>query len=133
MWTLSSLSLAIILFTSAYLIGLGLLSIGKPHLAARFLLGFAQTAKRHYLELMLRTLIGGALIYYSTAMLFATGVEYVGWGLVGTTFLMTLTPWRLHQRFAQKFVPYANRHLKLIGGASFLFGSCLLIAVRLFE
>lgn len=133
MQILSSLSFAIIFITGAYLIGFGALSVVKPDLAARFLLGFVRTAKLHYLELVLRVLIGSALINYSPVMLFATWVEYAGWVLVGTSFLMALAPWRLHQRFAQKFVPYANRYLKLVGYASFFLGIFSWASLRFIE
>ena len=133
MQLLNSLSFSLIFLTGAYFFCFGILSIFRSNLAARFLLGFATTAKLHYLELLIRLAIGAALIQYGPAMLFANLVEVFAWTLIGTTTCIIIVPWRLHHRFAQKFVPYANRYLKPIGVISISLGVSVWTSLGLFQ
>jgi len=55
-------------------------------------------------------------------MLFSDLFVIFGWILVVTTIGLFAVPWRWHRRFAQWGVPSAARNLKLVAGASFVFG-----------
>lgn len=57
------LTIAIIISAAMYFITLGCAAISKPNIAARFLLGFAENPKVHYLELFMRLIVGFALMH----------------------------------------------------------------------
>jgi uncharacterized protein YjeT (DUF2065 family) len=118
----NAIAIVLIFLTGAYFLLLGLAALFRPIFAARFLLGFANNAAVHYLELFLRLAIGYALVHHSSTMRFASIVELFGWILIGTTACLFLLPWRWHRDFARKVVPYANRYLKLIGIVSLMLG-----------
>ena len=130
---LDSLSFLLVFIAGGYLIFLGGLSTFRPALTARFLLGFADNAKLHYLELTVRLAIGWALLHQSSSMLFAKWMEVIAWILLGTTACLLLLPWRWHRNFAQLVVPYANRYLTLMGIVSLVLGLGLLTSLRLFH
>lgn len=123
---LNFLAIALIVLTAVYFILLGIVALLKPTMAARFLLGFANSAAMHYLELFLRMAIGFALIHQSTNMLFADVYWSFGWLLVATTACLFLLPWQWHRKFTNKVVPYANTYLALIGITSLVLGMLIL-------
>lgn len=129
---LHTIAAVLIFLTGAYFLLLGVVSLVKPVLAARFLLGFADSAAVHYLELFIRLAIGLALIHHSSAMLFSNIYELFGWILIGTTAAVLLLPWRWHRDFAKKVVPYANRFLTWIGVISLSLGISMWVSLRLF-
>jgi hypothetical protein len=122
------LASALVLLTGLYLLGLGALSLAAPEKASRFLLGFANSATGHYLELLIRFLVGAAFLLHSRHMLYSAVFALFGWVLIGTTAVLAVVPWRWHQRFAQRSVPQALRHLKLVAIASLLLGGTVLAA-----
>lgn len=117
-----------VLLTGLYLVGLGVLSLAAPAQAGRFLLGFANSATGHYLELLVRLLVGGAFLLHSPQMAFSAVFAAFGWVLLITTAVLILVPWQWHQRFAERSVPQALRHLKLVALASLLLGGSVLAA-----
>ncbi|TXI90888.1 MAG: hypothetical protein E6Q34_08195 [Burkholderiaceae bacterium] len=129
---LNIVSYAVCLLLGAYLIAFGVFAILKPKSAANFLLGFAQNAQLHYLELFVRFTIGWGLIHQSSTMLGSGVVNFVGWTLVGTTTGLSVVPWRWHRRFAQRTVPYANRYLTSISVFSILLGILVWISLPAF-
>jgi len=125
------LALALVLLTGLYLIGLGAVSLFHPARAARFLGGFASSARTHYIELVMRLSAGGALVVYAPRMRFSGAFALAGWVLIVTTAALLAVPWRWHHRFARWAVPQAIPHLRLIAAASFLFGGLVLACVIL--
>lgn len=123
---INRLSSILVLLTGFYLIGLALVVLLSPARATRFLGGFASSAFTHYLELVLRLIAGVAVLLYAPQMLFSSFFVIFGWILVVTTVGLFAVPWQWHQRFAQRGVPYATRNLKLVAGASFVFGGFVL-------
>jgi hypothetical protein len=117
--------------TGLYLIGFALVMLRAPALATRFLGGFASSAFTHYLELLLRLIAGVAILLYAPQMLFSNFFAIFGWILVVTTVCLFAVPWQWHQRFAQWGVPYATRNLKLVAGASFVFGGFVITSLIL--
>ncbi len=126
---ISVFALTLVSLAGIYLIGLGALSFFAPGLAARFLLGFAGSVGVHYLELMVRLMIGGAFLMHSPRMAFPGAFSAFGWVLVVTTSVLFLVPWHWHRRLAQASVTRAIRFLNLIAVASLLFGSLIIGAV----
>ena len=122
-------ALLVVVGVGLYLLGLGLAALLAPGLASRFLLGFASSARAHYAELLVRVLVGGSLMV-AAPRLAASGVWAVFGGvLVATSLVMLCLPWRWHQRFAQRSVPAALRHVAWVGVGALAAGAGLLGAV----
>ncbi len=117
--------------TGIYLIGLAVVLLLSPARASQFLGGFASSAFTHYLELVLRLIVGGAILLSAPGMLFSGFFVILGWILVVTTVGLFAVPWQWHQRFAQWGVPYATRNTRLVAVASFVFGGFVLASVIL--
>ena len=126
---MSYLAYVIICCAVTYLLLLGVGAFTRPAGTARFLGAFAQTLPAHFLELALRVAVGAALIIRSPAMHFAQGVAVFGWILVGTSVLIALMPWRLHQRFARWSVPLATRRMRFLGVGATVAGLVVLYAL----
>ncbi len=126
---IEALALTVVVLTGLYFITLAAVSLFMPAQANRFLLGFAGSALTHYTELILRFVVGSALVLHAPRMLFAGAFTLFGWVLLVTTAGLFLIPWRWHHRFAQKAVPKAARHITLVGSASFAIGGLILAAV----
>lgn len=124
------LTVAIIISAAMYFITLGCAAISKPNIAARFLLGFAENPKVHYLELFLRLIVGFALMHHSDKMQFANISSFFAWVLIISTICLLVLPWRWHYRFAKKTVPYANRYLGIIGISSLGIGIFLIYSMN---
>lgn len=126
---LEFLALAIVVLTGLYFIVLGAVSLLAPARANRFLLGFADSPSTHYIELLLRFVVGGAFLFHAPRMPLSSIFNMFGWVLIVTTGCLLLVPWRWHRRFAQQAVPRAVRYIALIGLASLLIGGFILAAV----
>jgi hypothetical protein len=127
---LDTLTFAVVLLVGAYLVALAATAFLAPSRAAAFLLGFARTARTHYVELALRGLAGGAFVWQGPQMRFSSAFAGFGWVLVLTTAGLTLVPWRWHRAFAQRAVPYAVRYPPLLGVAALLLGGLVLAGLR---
>ncbi|OGT56122.1 MAG: hypothetical protein A3E01_17820 [Gammaproteobacteria bacterium RIFCSPHIGHO2_12_FULL_63_22] len=123
------LALAVVVLAGLYFIVLAAASLFFPALAGRFLLGFATSAFKHYAEMSLRVAVGIALIVQAPRMLFSSAFSLFGWLLLVTTAGLLLVPWQWHQRFAQRVVPMATRHITLVGLVSLVLGGLMLVAV----
>lgn len=121
--------LTIVLAAAAYLVVLGGTALFRPAQAERFLGGFATTQTLHFVELALRTVAGAAFVISAPRLALGEVVAALGWVLVGTSLVLALVPWRLHQRFAAWSVPQALRYLPLIGIASLAGGLGLIASV----
>ncbi len=128
---LNSLALITILLAGLYLIALAIVSFLKPAKASSFLLGFASSVPVHYLELIIRLVVGAAFVLHAPLMMFSEIFTIFGWILIGTTACLFVVPWQWHHRFAQRAVPYALRYLKLVAVCSFILGVLIIIyAIR---
>ena len=126
---LLAIAKAVLLVVALFFLVLGLLALARPSAAKRFLLGFATSASKHYVELSLRLLAGGAMLAAAPHSAQAMGLTVFGWLLIGTTLVMALVPWRTHRQFAQASVPQALRFLPMIGVSSFVLSGWLLWSV----
>ena len=117
---------AIVLLASLFFLALGAVSLVRPAIARSFLLGFANTALKHYAELLARTIVGGSLLLVARDPAYSTALSAFGWLLIGTTAVMAVVPWRVHDRFARSAVPKALRFLPLMGITSLVIGALLL-------
>lgn len=116
----------IIVAVAIYLLALGAIALYRPTTARGFLLGFADTAPKHYAELIARLLAGGSLLIIAGDSAYSVMLAVSGCILIVSTTLMALMPWRLHNRFARFAVPKALRFLPLIGVSSLILGGLLL-------
>jgi len=123
------LATAVVLLAGLYLACLGAVSLAAPALARRFLLGFARSRARHYLELAVRLFVGGAFLMCAPVVRFPLAFTAFGWAIVITTVGLALVPWRWHRRFAQQAVPRVLQYLPLLGLASLLLGGFVLFAL----
>lgn len=123
------MALAIVVAAGAFLTALGAASLFAPTHASRFLLGFASSPGKHYAELGLRFLAGGAFVLAAPYVILPAAFSVFGWVLVATTAGLLLVPWRWHQGFAQRAVPGALRFLPLVGASSVALGVLVLLAV----
>jgi hypothetical protein len=120
----------LVLLAGLYLVALGAAAWVVPQRAARFLNGFAESPGRHYAELGLRLLVGGAFVLHAPGMRFPAAFTLFGWLLVGTTVALLLVPWTWHRRFARQAVPVAVAHLRLLAAGSLVLGGAVLAALR---
>lgn len=116
----------ILFLAGLYLLLLGIACIFAPVIAKRFLLGFAGSASKHYLEIGLRMIVGIAMIIQAQHLAYSTAFTVFGWMLVGTTAVLLVIPWRWHQRFAEKVLPRVTRSLPLMGVVSVVMGASLI-------
>lgn len=123
------LALAIVVLAGLYLLALGAASLAVPVQASRFLLGFASTQAVHFAELLLRIVVGAALVLAAPRLFLPSAFDVFGWILIVTTVCLLLVPWRWHRRFAQHVVPTAVRYIKPVGVASLALGGVILAAV----
>ena len=121
-------AMAIVLLSAIFLIILACLSLFTPKHAIRFLGGFASSAKTHYLEMIIRLIVGTAFIINAQNMLYSKVFLIFGWLLVGSTAILILLPWRWHNLFGQKIASPVIQQAWLIGIGSFLLGSFIAFA-----
>ena len=122
-------SLFVVAVLGLFFVLLGLAALFFPARASRFLLGFAKTAKRHYAELAVRFIAGGALIFAAPQLPGTKILALFGWVLLVTTLVMLVIPWRKHQQFAHHSVTQAIKFIGIIGMCSTIIGVLLLTAV----
>ena len=125
---LNQLALVVVCVAGLYFVTLAAVAFFAPALARRFLLGFAAAPALHYLELVLRLVVGSAFVLHAPATRFPAAFAVVGWILVATTVVLLFVPWHWHRRFAERSVPSALRHLPLLAVGSLLLGGLVLLA-----
>ena len=120
---LNALALLVVALAGIYFIALSALSLAAPERASHFLMGFASSAPAHYVELLVRVVVGLAFIAQAPFAPFPAPFAIFGWLLVGTSAALFLVPWRWHRSFAQRAVPQALRHLPLVAAVSLALGT----------
>ncbi len=123
------LALAVVMIVGVYFVVLGVAALFAPEMAKRFLLGFANSPRKHYGEMLARLIIGGAFLILAPRLPFSALFSVFAWLLIVTTACLLLVPWQWHQRFAQRTVPQAIRHITLIGLCALLLGGSILVAI----
>ncbi len=116
----------ILVVVAIFFLLLGLIALIRPSIAGRFLLGFAGSALKHYVELGVRFVVGGAMLVVAPHSTYSVALTVFGWLLIVTTAVMAVVPWRVHRRFAETAVPKALRFLPMIGVSSLVLGGLLL-------
>jgi len=123
---LDTIYFLVVALTGAYFMALSVVAIVAPSRASAFLMGFASSMTAHYAELLVRAAVGLAFISQAADAPFPASFTVFGWLLVATSFALFLVPWRWHRSFAQRTIPQALRHLRLVALASFFAGGFVL-------
>ncbi|WP_231728925.1 alpha/beta hydrolase [Alishewanella sp. WH16-1] len=123
------LALLLVSLTGGYLVVLGVLALFRPRQAQSFLLGFASSARLHYLEMVIRLLVGLAFIHSAEYVVSTAAFTGFGWLLLLTSLPLLLLPWQWHRRFATQAVNACRRYLVLIGVSALVLGVAILLAV----
>jgi hypothetical protein len=111
------------------LIGFTGVALAKPAITERFLARFASSARTHYVEQVLRLLVGAALVVRSPAMWQPSAFWLIGWAIVVSSAALMLFPWRWHHRFGERARPIVVRYLSLYAVGCLAFGVLLLYGV----
>lgn len=125
---IENLALALVATAGVFVASIGVVSLVAPARASRFLLGFASSPSKHYAELAIRFLVGGAFLIAAPRAMWPVALCAFGWVLIGTTAVLLLVPWHWHHRFARSAVPQALRFLPLVGVASVVLGALIVWA-----
>jgi hypothetical protein len=125
---IQSIAQILVLLSALFLFFLACLSLFTPKHAVRFLGGFASSAKAHYLEMIVRLIVGAAFVINAPTMLYSKVFMVFGWLLVGSTVILILLPWRWHQVFGQKIASPVIGKTWLIGIGSLLLSAAIFFA-----
>ena len=112
-----------------YLISLLIITLVKKQWVINYLSSFAGSAKAHYLEQLLRLIVGLALLVYSGEMLFPDAFRLFGWVIIVTTILLLIMPWKWHNRFGKWAIPFVTRNLSLYAVSAAIMGLVMLYCV----
>lgn len=104
-------------------------AFAKPASAERFLTAFASSARTHYVEQVVRLVVGAALVVRSPIMWQPKMFWLVGWAIVVSSAVLLCVPWKWHHRLGERVLPLLLRHLRVYAVGSFLFGALLLYGV----
>jgi hypothetical protein len=86
----------------------------KPK-AINFLNAFVKTPRHHFLEQILRLIVGTAIIVQAPNMAFSELFGIFGWVIIITSLMLIGLPWRWHQNFARKVIPTVIKYIHLYG------------------
>ena len=104
-------------------------AFAKPAIAERFLTAFATSARTHYVEQVVRLLIGAALVVRSPIMWQPKMFWLVGWAIFVSSAVLLCVPWQWHHRLGERVLPLLVRHIRLYAVGPFAFGALLLYGV----
>jgi hypothetical protein len=123
---LEAVAMLVVAGSGLFLASIGAMSFVAPAQVKAFLLGFAATPFRHYLELMLRAVAGLAFVAVAPTLPASQAYFAAGTILLVTTAIMLAVPWRVHRVFAQRSVPEALVYLPVIGISALIVGCTVL-------
>ena len=105
------------------------MALAKPAIAEGFLTAFASSARTHYVEQVVRLVVGTALVVRSPIMWQPKMFWLVGWAIVVSSAVLLCVPWQWHHRLGERVLPLLVRYLRLYAVASLAFGALLLYGV----
>ena len=104
-------------------------AFAKPASAERFVTAFASSARTHYVEQVIRLLVGTALVARSPVMWQPKAFCLVGWAIVASSAVLLCVPWQWHHRLGERVLPMLVRHLRWYAAGSVAFGALVLYGV----
>ena len=90
------LSGSVMVIFGLYLISLLVITILNKTIAVSYFSSFASSARAHYLEQILRLIVGMAMLSFSKSMLYAQFFELFAWIIILSTIVLILIPWTWH-------------------------------------
>lgn len=126
---MSVVAAAVVVAFGLCLVAFPAVAFARPASAERFLASFASSARAHYVEQVVRVLVGAALVVRSPNMWRPGMFWLVGWAIVVSSAVLLCVPWQWHHRLGERVRPLLVRYLGLYAAGSFAFGSLLLYAV----
>ncbi len=93
----------LIIFSAFWLIVVGVFMLVNPNIALRYIGKFASTSLIHYLELVLRLILGVSLIFFADLSKSPMTLDLFGAILIGTTAILFFVPRKLHVKLANFF------------------------------
>ena len=111
------------------LITLLIVTLLKKEFAITFLSSFASSAKAHYIEQLLRLIAGLGLLIYSDNMLFPDLFGIFGWVLIATSASLIIMPWKWHNKFGKRAIPFVIRNLVLYAVSASIMGLVIMYCV----
>jgi hypothetical protein len=112
-----------------FLIGLGAVMLVKPAVTERFITSFASSRKAHFTEMFFRLLFGVSLALLSMTMWQPDLFRILAWAIIGSSVLLLLLPWQLHQRFGSRILPVLVRYMRLYAIGVLTFGVLIVYGV----
>ena len=85
------LTLSVVVLAGLYFGVLAVTSLTIPAESSRFLLGFASSRRAHYVELLIRLLVGWSLVVYAPRMFATAAFAAFGWTLIVTLSLIHIS------------------------------------------
>ena len=93
----------LIIISAFWLIVVGVFMLVSPNIALRYIGKFASTSLIHYLELVLRLILGVSLIFFADLSKSPMTLDLFGAILIGTTAILFFVPRKLHVKLANFF------------------------------
>lgn len=126
---MSVLAAGVVVAFGLSLIAFSGVAFAKPKTAERFVTAFASSAQTHYLEQVVRVVVGAALVVRSPIMWQPHVFWLVGWVIVVSSAALLCIPWQWHHRLGKRVLPLLVRRLRWYAAGSFVFGALLLYGV----
>lgn len=123
------LSGSVMVIFGLYLISLLVITISYTTLAVSYFISFASSARAHYLEQILRLIVGMSMLSFSKSMLYAQFFELFAWIIILSTIVLILTPWTWHNKLGKRVIPLTIRNLKFYAVSASIFGVFILYCV----
>lgn len=111
------------------LITLLIVTLLNKKFATTFLSSFAGAAKAHYIEQLLRLMVGLGVLIYSNSMLLSDLFGIFGWVLTATSALLIIMPWKWHNKFGKIAMPFVIRNLILYAVSASILGLVIVYCV----
>ena len=111
------------------LITLLIITLLNKKFATTFLSSFASSAKTHYIEQLLRLIAGLGVLTYSDSMLLPDLFGIFGWVLTATSALLVIMPWKWHNKFGKRAMPFVIRNLILYAVSASILGLVIVYCV----
>lgn len=112
-----------------YLIGLLIITMLNKEVAVGYFSSFASSARAHYLEQLLRLIVGISMLLFSKSMVYAQFFEMFAWIIVLSTIVLILIPWTWHNKLGKWAIPLTIRNLRFYAVSASILGVFILYCV----
>jgi hypothetical protein len=123
------LSGTVMVIFGLYLISLLIITILNKKVAVSYFSSFASSARAHYLEQILRLIVGMSMLAFSKSMLYGQFFEIFAWIIILSTIVLILIPWTWHNKLGKWVIPLTIRNLKFYAVSASIFGVFILYCV----